>query len=77
MGPNGSGKSNVIDALLFVFGFRAAKIRLKKLSMSIHNSDESCQNIPSCSVAVHLAEIIDSVSLHWGVILDAAIIEVF
>ncbi|XP_063726991.1 structural maintenance of chromosomes protein 4-like [Symsagittifera roscoffensis] len=60
VGPNGSGKSNVIDALLFVFGFRAAKIRLKKLSMSIHNSDESCQNIPSCSVAVHLAEIIDS-----------------
>ena len=23
VGPNGSGKSNVIDAMLFVFGFRA------------------------------------------------------
>ena len=28
----GSGKSNVIDALLFVFGYRATQIRLKKLS---------------------------------------------
>ncbi|XP_075239015.1 structural maintenance of chromosomes protein 4-like [Convolutriloba macropyga] len=60
VGPNGSGKSNVIDALLFVFGFRAAKIRLKKLSMLIHNSDESCRSIQSCSVAVHFADIIDS-----------------
>ena len=25
VGPNGSGKSNVIDAMLFVFGFKAAK----------------------------------------------------
>ncbi|KAG9899609.1 structural maintenance of chromosome protein, partial [Aureobasidium melanogenum] len=26
VGPNGSGKSNVIDSLLFVFGFRASKM---------------------------------------------------
>src|SRR5690606_14625491 len=32
VGPNGSGKSNVIDALLFVFGKRANKLRHKKLS---------------------------------------------
>ena len=31
VGPNGSGKSNVIDALLFVFGKRASKLRLKKV----------------------------------------------
>lgn len=30
IGPNGSGKSNVIDAMLFVFGYRAQKIRSKK-----------------------------------------------
>lgn len=27
VGPNGSGKSNVIDSMLFVFGYRAQKIR--------------------------------------------------
>ena len=32
VGPNGSGKSNVIDAMLFVFGFRANKMRQGKLS---------------------------------------------
>lgn len=31
VGPNGSGKSNVIDAMLFVFGKRASKLRLKKV----------------------------------------------
>jgi structural maintenance of chromosome 4 len=40
VGPNGSGKSNVIDALQFVFGKRAAKIRFKKLSDLIHNSTQ-------------------------------------
>ena len=32
VGPNGSGKSNVIDAMLFVFGKRAKKLRLNKVS---------------------------------------------
>ena len=27
VGPNGSGKSNVIDSMLFVFGYKASKIR--------------------------------------------------
>ncbi len=31
VGPNGSGKSNVIDAMLFVFGKRAKKMRLNKV----------------------------------------------
>ena len=28
VGPNGSGKSNVIDAMLFVFGKKAKKVRV-------------------------------------------------
>ncbi|KAL0235385.1 hypothetical protein GEMRC1_001967 [Eukaryota sp. GEM-RC1] len=59
VGPNGSGKSNVIDALLFVFGYRAAKLRLKNLSQLIHNSanrpDATCAR-----VTVHFEEILDT-----------------
>ncbi|XP_070539333.1 structural maintenance of chromosomes protein 4-like [Ptychodera flava] len=58
VGPNGSGKSNVIDAMLFVFGYRANKIRSKKVSVLIHNS-ENHKNISSCSVHVHFQKIID------------------
>ena len=60
IGPNGSGKSNVIDSMLFVFGYRAQKIRSKKLSVLIHNSDEH-EDIQSCTVAVHFQKIIDKV----------------
>ncbi|CAI2191714.1 14478_t:CDS:2, partial [Funneliformis geosporum] len=38
VGPNGSEKSNVIDALLFVSGYRANKMRQGKLSELIHSS---------------------------------------
>nr|AAI07945.1 Smc4 protein [Rattus norvegicus] len=58
IGPNGSGKSNVIDSMLFVFGYRAQKIRSKKLSVLIHNSDEHT-DIQSCTVEVHFQKIID------------------
>ncbi|XP_037088683.1 LOW QUALITY PROTEIN: structural maintenance of chromosomes protein 4-like [Pollicipes pollicipes] len=58
VGPNGSGKSNVIDSMLFVFGYRAQKIRSKKISVLIHNSDNN-ENIQSCMVAVHFQKIID------------------
>ncbi|KAK1168475.1 structural maintenance of chromosomes protein 4 [Acipenser oxyrinchus oxyrinchus] len=58
IGPNGSGKSNVIDSMLFVFGYRAQKIRSKKLSVLIHNSDEH-SNVQSCTVEVHFQKIID------------------
>jgi len=51
VGPNGSGKSNVIDALLFVFGFKARKMRQGKLSDLIHSSDKY-PNLDSCSVSV-------------------------
>ncbi|CAD6897968.1 unnamed protein product [Tilletia controversa] len=58
VGPNGSGKSNVIDALLFVFGWRANKMRQGKLSELIHNSAGK-EGISSCSVEVWFREIID------------------
>uniref|UniRef100_A0A8B9FVX7 Structural maintenance of chromosomes protein n=1 Tax=Amazona collaria TaxID=241587 RepID=A0A8B9FVX7_9PSIT len=58
IGPNGSGKSNIIDSMLFVFGYRAQKIRSKKLSVLIHNSDEHT-DIQSCSVEIHFQKIID------------------
>lgn len=60
VGPNGSGKSNVIDSLLFVFGFRASKMRQGKISALIHNSAEY-PNLPYCEVAVHFKEVMDRV----------------
>jgi structural maintenance of chromosome 4 len=61
VGPNGSGKSNVIDAMLFVFGWRANKMRQGKLSELIHHS-EGRDNLPSCTVEVWFREIVDLVS---------------
>ncbi|KAK2954663.1 putative Structural maintenance of chromosomes protein 4 [Blattamonas nauphoetae] len=54
VGPNGSGKSNVIDALLFVFGFRARDIRMKSIEELIHNS-ENYSDLQYASVTVHFA----------------------
>ncbi|VDK87007.1 unnamed protein product [Litomosoides sigmodontis] len=58
IGPNGSGKSNVIDSLLFVFGYRASKIRSKKISVLIHSS-AGRESISSCTVGVNFLKIID------------------
>ncbi|KAI6017477.1 RecF/RecN/SMC [Pisolithus marmoratus] len=58
VGPNGSGKSNTIDALLFVFGYRASKMRQGKLSELIHNSARY-PDLDECSVEVHFRDIID------------------
>ncbi|KAF2664347.1 condensin subunit Cut3 [Microthyrium microscopicum] len=58
VGPNGSGKSNVIDSLLFVFGFRASKMRQGKLSALIHNSAQH-PNLDHCEVEVHFQEVMD------------------
>lgn len=58
VGPNGSGKSNVIDSMLFVFGFRAAKMRQGKLSELIHNS-EGGQRLPYCQVDIHFMHVVD------------------
>ena len=61
VGPNGSGKSNVIDSLLFVFGFRASKMRQGKISALIHNS-AAFPDLDHCEVEVHFQEIMDLVS---------------
>ena len=58
VGPNGSGKSNVIDAMLFVFGKRAKKLRLNKVSELIHRS-EQYPNLDSARVSVHFADVLD------------------
>ena len=57
-GPNGSGKSNVIDSMLFVFGYRANKIRNKKVSGLIHKS-ENFPDIRQATVEVHFCMIND------------------
>lgn len=67
IGPNGSGKSNVIDSMLFVFGYRAQKIRSKKLSVLIHSSDGHT-DIQSCTVEVHFQKIIDKEGDDYDVI---------
>mmetsp|Transcript_50633 Transcript_50633/g.147258 ORF Transcript_50633/g.147258 Transcript_50633/m.147258 type:complete len:1378 (-) Transcript_50633:296-4429(-) len=59
VGPNGSGKSNTIDALLFVFGKRAKKMRLNKVSELIHASG-ALPNCGSAKVSVTFQDIIDT-----------------
>lgn len=61
VGPNGSGKSNTIEALIFVFGYRARKMRLNKLSELIHNSTHH-KNLERATVEVHFEEIYDNES---------------
>ncbi|KAL4775697.1 RecF/RecN/SMC [Aspergillus nidulans var. acristatus] len=73
VGPNGSGKSNVIDALLFVFGFRASKMRQGKISALIHNSANH-PNLPFCEVEVYFQEIIDLPGGEHEVVPDSQLI---
>ena len=49
----------MIDSMLFVFGYRATKIRSKKLSVLIHNSDQH-RNLTNCTVRVFFQKIIDT-----------------
>ena len=63
IGPNGSGKSNVIDSMLFVFGFSSKKIRLQNLPGLIHNSDAVKGKRPtSATVTIHFQTIIDDIN---------------
>uniref|UniRef100_A0A9J8BWE4 Structural maintenance of chromosomes protein n=1 Tax=Cyprinus carpio carpio TaxID=630221 RepID=A0A9J8BWE4_CYPCA len=71
IGPNGSGKSNVIDSMLFVFGYRAQKIRSKKLSVLIHSSDAH-PDVQSCTVEVHFQKIVDKEGDDYDVIPNSA-----
>ena len=61
VGPNGSGKSNVIDAVMFVLGYRAKKMRQAKLADLIHVS-EGMIDVDSCTVEIHFCRIIDGVN---------------
>lgn len=58
VGPNGSGKSNVIDALLFVFGFKASRIRLKRIGELVHSSTKF-PDLTVAKVTVRFTEILD------------------
>lgn len=73
VGPNGSGKSNVIDALLFVFGFRASKMRQGKISALIHNS-AAFPDLPYCEVEVHFQEVLDLPGEEYEVMPDSQLI---
>ena len=73
VGPNGSGKSNVIDALLFVFGFRASKMRQGKISALIHNS-AAFPDLPYCEVEVHFQEVIDLPGESYEMIPDSQLV---
>ncbi|KAK9449677.1 RecF/RecN/SMC [Limtongia smithiae] len=73
VGPNGSGKSNVIDSLLFVFGFRANKMRQSKISALIHNSAAHPDCI-SCSVEVHFQDVIDNPDGTTTVVPDSKLV---
>lgn len=59
VGPNGSGKSNVIDALLFVFGRRASKLRQSKVSDLIHKSAKFPE-LRHARVDVYFQDVIDT-----------------
>lgn len=73
VGPNGSGKSNVIDALLFVFGFRASKMRQGKISALIHNSAQY-PDLPFCEVEVHFQEVTDLPTGEHEVVPDSQLL---
>jgi structural maintenance of chromosome 4 len=72
VGPNGSGKSNVIDALLFVFGYKANKMRQGKLAELIHNSSKH-PNCTECSVEIHFQEIVDGAD-HFTIVPNSNLV---
>lgn len=73
VGPNGSGKSNVIDSLLFVFGFRASKMRQGKISALIHNSADF-PDLDHCEVEVHFQMVMDQPGGGSAVIPDSQLV---
>ena len=73
VGPNGSGKSNVIDSLLFVFGFRASKMRQGKISALIHNS-AAFPDLDFCEVQVHFEEVEDGPGGTTQVVPDSQLV---
>lgn len=51
-GKNGNGKSNVLDALLFVFGFGSKHLRHSKLEHLINTYKEDMDDFEGCSVTI-------------------------
>lgn len=58
VGPNGSGKSNLIESMLFIFGFNASWMRLNKLNQLIHKSSSSADNAKA-AVEVHFKKLVE------------------
>jgi len=73
VGPNGSGKSNVIDSLLFVFGFRASKMRQGKISALIHNSAQF-PDLDFCEVEVQFESVMDQPNGETTVVPDSRLV---
>ncbi len=59
VGPNGSGKSNLIESMLFIFGYKANWMRLNRLNQLIHNSS-TMHNIERASVQVNFKKILQT-----------------
>lgn len=59
--------------MLFVFGYKAQKIRSKKLSVLIHNSSKF-ENVASCKVAVHFRQIKDNPDGTYEIIPNSDIV---
>ncbi|OMJ91395.1 hypothetical protein SteCoe_6079 [Stentor coeruleus] len=73
VGPNGSGKSNLLESLLFAFGKRARKMRLKRLSELIHHSN-TYPNVSEASVEVYFQNIIDTENEGFEVVSNSKLI---
>lgn len=65
VGANGSGKSNVIDAMLFVFGYKARRMRQPKLKDLIHKS-ANYSDLKKARVEVHFGKVEDDSNLIEG-----------
>lgn len=61
IGANGSGKSNLLEALVFVFGARASKMRLKTLKEVIHNSTDH-RNCTRADVTIYFDELVEDLT---------------
>jgi structural maintenance of chromosome 4 len=71
VGPNGSGKSNLLECLVFVFGKRASKMRLKQLKELIHCSKDH-QDCRRAEVTVFFEELIeDTTNDSWSPITNS------
>ena len=71
VGPNGSGKSNIIDSILFVFGYRAKKIRSERVSVLINDNAIQKNESKFCKVTVHFQKIRDCATDSFNVVPES------